>query len=79
MKETIGIAIQVAQGMEAAHEQHIIHRDIKPQNIMISRDGKVKVTDFGIARAVFLPDDDLLGDGIGSLYLAGAGEGAILR
>ena len=52
VKETIGIAIQVAQGMEAAHEQHIIHRDIKPQNIMISRDGKVKVTDFGIARAV---------------------------
>ncbi len=52
MKESIGIAIQVAQGMQAAHEQHIIHRDIKPQNMIISRDGKVKVADFGIARAV---------------------------
>lgn len=52
IKESIGIALQVAQGMQAAHEQHIIHRDIKPQNMIISRDGKVKVADFGIARAV---------------------------
>lgn len=51
-KEAIGIAIQVAQGIAAAHEQHIIHRDIKPQNMIISKDGKVKVADFGIARAV---------------------------
>ncbi len=51
-KESIGIAIQVAQGLAAAHDQHIVHRDIKPQNMIISRDGKVKVADFGIARAV---------------------------
>ena len=51
-KEAIGIAVQVAQGIAAAHEQHIIHRDIKPQNMIISRDGNVKVADFGIARAV---------------------------
>lgn len=51
-KEAIGIAIQVAQGIAVAHEQHIIHRDIKPQNMIISRDGNVKVADFGIARAV---------------------------
>lgn len=51
-REAIGIAIQVGSGIAAAHEQHIIHRDIKPQNMIISRDGKVKVADFGIARAV---------------------------
>ena len=51
-KEAVSIAIQVAMGIEAAHNNNIIHRDIKPQNIIISRDGKVKVTDFGIARAV---------------------------
>lgn len=51
IRESIGIAMQIAQGMEAAHERHIVHRDIKPQNIMISKDGKVKVTDFGIAKA----------------------------
>ncbi len=50
-REAIGIAIQVAQGIEAAHEHGIVHRDIKPQNIIISMDGKVKVADFGIARA----------------------------
>ena len=52
IREAIGIAIQIAQGMAAAHDSSIIHRDIKPQNIIISKDGKAKVADFGIARAV---------------------------
>ena len=51
VKEATSIAIQVAQGIECAHNNHIIHRDIKPQNIIISKEGKVKVADFGIARA----------------------------
>ena len=51
IRESIEVTMQVARGLEAAHREHIIHRDIKPQNIMISREGKVKVTDFGIARA----------------------------
>lgn len=51
-KEVISIAIQMCSGIGAAHATGIIHRDIKPQNIIISKDGKVKVTDFGIAKAV---------------------------
>ena len=51
VREAVSVAIQVAQGIEAAHKHHIVHRDIKPQNIIISKEGKVKVTDFGIARA----------------------------
>ena len=50
-KEAVSIAIQVGRGIEAAHNKNIVHRDIKPQNIIISTEGKVKVTDFGIARA----------------------------
>ena len=51
VKEAVSIAIQAAMGIEAAHNNQIVHRDIKPQNIIISKEGKVKVTDFGIARA----------------------------
>ena len=51
VKEAVSIAIQVSMGIESAHNNHIIHRDIKPQNIIISKEGKVKVTDFGIAKA----------------------------
>ena len=50
-KEVIGITLQVCSGIDSAHANKIIHRDIKPQNIMISKEGKVKVTDFGIAKA----------------------------
>ncbi len=51
VKEAVSIAIQISMGIESAHNNHIIHRDIKPQNIIISKEGKVKITDFGIAKA----------------------------
>lgn len=50
-QESVEIAIYIALGIQAAHTQHIFHRDIKPQNILVGRNGDVKVTDFGIARA----------------------------
>ena len=51
VREATGISLQVASGLEAAHNNGIIHRDVKPQNIIISTDGTAKVADFGIARA----------------------------
>ena len=65
-KEAVSIAIQVGRGIEAAHNKNIIHRDIKPQNIIISTEGKVKVTDFGIAKAV--SSNTISSDVMGSVH-----------
>ena len=65
-KEAVSIAIQVARGIEAAHNKQITHRDIKPQNIIISTEGKVKVTDFGIARAA--SSNTISSDVMGSVH-----------
>lgn len=51
VKEAVGISLQIANGLDAAHRHNIIHRDIKPQNILIARDGTAKLSDFGIAKA----------------------------
>ncbi|MBR3811031.1 MAG: Stk1 family PASTA domain-containing Ser/Thr kinase [Agathobacter sp.] len=67
-KEATSIAIQVARGIESAHNKAITHRDIKPQNIMISTDGKVKVTDFGIAKAI--SSNTISSDAMGSVHYA---------
>ena len=51
MNTAIDFSIQIASGLAAAHENHVIHRDIKPQNIIVGSNGALKVTDFGIAKA----------------------------
>ena len=52
LSEAVDIMLQITDGMAAAHDSYIIHRDIKPQNIMILENGLVKITDFGIAMAM---------------------------
>ncbi|HOQ07554.1 MAG TPA: Stk1 family PASTA domain-containing Ser/Thr kinase [Clostridiales bacterium] len=67
-KEAIGIAIQICSALEHAHRNYIVHRDIKPHNIMITKDGIAKVTDFGIARAVTSATITMVGSTIGSVH-----------
>ncbi len=59
--EAVAYAIEVARGLQAAHERDIVHRDVKPQNVLIDEHGAARVTDFGIARS--LRDDGLTADG----------------
>jgi serine/threonine-protein kinase len=67
-KEAIGIAIQICSALDHAHRNFIVHRDIKPHNIMITKDGMAKVTDFGIARAVTSATITMVGSTIGSVH-----------
>ena len=66
IKEATSIGIQVSMGLEVAHNNDIVHRDIKPQNIMISKDGKVKVMDFGIAKAA--TSETIASNAMGSVH-----------
>lgn len=66
IKEATSIAIQVSMGLEVAHNNDIVHRDIKPQNVMISKDGKVKVMDFGIAKAA--TSETIASNAMGSVH-----------
>lgn len=67
-KWSVNIAIQIASALEIAHKNHIIHRDIKPHNIIITEDGVAKVTDFGIAKAVSNSTITAFGTTIGSVH-----------
>ena len=66
VREATSIALQVCAGLESAHNNGIIHRDVKPQNIIISKDGKAKVADFGIARAA--NSDTINSSAMGSVH-----------
>lgn len=67
-EQTLNLGIQIAEAIRHAHEHHIIHRDIKPHNILVTADGRVKVTDFGIARAVSAATMTHTGDIVGSVH-----------
>lgn len=67
-KWSVNIASQIASALETAHKNHIIHRDIKPHNIIITEDGVAKVTDFGIAKAVSNSTITAFGTTIGSVH-----------
>lgn len=67
INQAIDWAIQIAQGLKTAHEKNIIHRDIKPENIMITKDGKLKIMDFGIAKLSGSPGLTKTGTSLGTL------------
>jgi len=67
-EQTLDLGMQIAEAIRHAHEHHIIHRDIKPHNILVTEDGRIKVTDFGIARAVSAATMTHTGDIVGSVH-----------
>ena len=66
--EALGVASQIASALAHAHQNGIVHRDIKPQNILVTPSGAVKVADFGIARSIHTPSESVVGSTLGSVH-----------